>query len=120
MEIQKEDHQLHTIQSYTDAEIKIADTTYSKSVIVTTTEIKLITGNDLDLVDLEALDLSSIELVVIGSLLPFSQIPMTVREYFLHKQIGLEIMGIGAACRTFNILLAENRQTIGIFLFDTK
>ena len=120
MEIQKEDHQLHTIQSYSDLEIKIADMTYSKSIIVTTSDIKLITGKDLDLVDLEALDLSSIELVVIGARVPFNRIPMTVREYLFNKQIGLEIMGIGAACRTFNILLAENRQAIGIFLFDTK
>jgi len=32
-----------------------------------------------------------------------------LREAFLKKGIGLEVMDTGAACRTFNVLLAEAR-----------
>ena len=32
-----------------------------------------------------------------------------LREAFLKKGLGLEVMDTGAACRTFNVLLAEAR-----------
>jgi uncharacterized protein len=33
-------------------------------------------------------------------------------------RIGVECMTLGAACRTFNVLVSEGRKTIAVFLFD--
>jgi uncharacterized protein len=33
-----------------------------------------------------------------------------VRAAFLERGVGLEVMQLGAACRTFNVLLQEERR----------
>jgi uncharacterized protein len=37
---------------------------------------------------------------------------ITVRGRFAERRIGLEVMDTGAACRTFNVLLAEGRPVM--------
>lgn len=41
-----------------------------------------------------------------------------IRRYFLQQQIGLEVMDTGAACRTYNILLAEGRNVAAAILLN--
>ena len=41
-----------------------------------------------------------------------------VRACFGQKGIGLEVMGNGALCRTFNILVAENRAVVAAILLN--
>jgi uncharacterized protein len=49
------------------------------------------------------------------------------RQSFLHprilaplidQRIGVECMGLAAACRTYNILMGEGRRVVGVFLFE--
>jgi uncharacterized protein len=35
-----------------------------------------------------------------------------VRAEFARRRVGLEVMQLGAACRTFNVLLQEERQVV--------
>ncbi len=42
--------------------------------------------------------------------------PMELQRRFADKQLGLEIMDTGALCRTFNILLAEDRRVVAMIL----
>jgi uncharacterized protein len=37
-------------------------------------------------------------------------------QYFLYKRIGFEVMDLGAACRTYNVLLSEGRQVAAALL----
>ena len=39
-----------------------------------------------------------------------------IRASFEHYQLGLEVMSTGAACRTFNVLLAEERRVAAALL----
>ena len=39
-----------------------------------------------------------------------------LRAEFATRRIGLEVMEIGAACRTFNVLVGEERQVVGAIL----
>jgi len=41
-----------------------------------------------------------------------------VRQFFLSKNIGLEVMDTGAACRTYNVLLAEGRNVAAAILLN--
>ena len=36
----------------------------------------------------------------------------------MSARIGVECMSLGAACRTFNVLVSEGRKTIAVLLFD--
>jgi uncharacterized protein len=39
-----------------------------------------------------------------------------LRAEFATRKIGLEVMEIGAACRTYNVLVGEERQVVGAIL----
>jgi uncharacterized protein len=39
-----------------------------------------------------------------------------LRAEFATRRIGLEVMEIGAACRTYNVLVAEERQVLAAIL----
>ena len=40
-----------------------------------------------------------------------------LRAQFATRRIGLEVMEIGAACRTYNVLVAEERRVLAAILF---
>ena len=41
-----------------------------------------------------------------------------LRAEFGARAIGLEVMELGAACRTFNVLVSEGRRAVLAVLFD--
>jgi len=68
--------------------------------------------------DFEVISLLKPEVVLVGT---------GQRQQFLHpkilapllgQRIGVECMSLAAACRTYNILMAEGRKVVGAFLFD--
>jgi uncharacterized protein len=42
--------------------------------------------------------------------------PAALRAEFATRRIGLEVMEIGAACRTYNVLVGEDRQALAAIL----
>jgi uncharacterized protein len=40
--------------------------------------------------------------------------PSAVREAFAARKVGLEVMDLGAACRTYNILVQEERRVVAV------
>lgn len=50
------------------------------------------------------------ELLLLGTGAEIAAVPRGVREAFADRGIGLEVMGTGAAVRTYNVLLAEKRS----------
>ena len=56
------------------------------------------------------------ELVLIGSGMQTEMLPADIRQLFESKQIGFDVMDTGAACRTFNVLLAEDRKVAAILI----
>jgi uncharacterized protein len=53
---------------------------------------------------------SDLELLLLGTGLDIAAIPAQLRTRFREAKIGLDVMQTGAAARTYNILLAENRR----------
>jgi uncharacterized protein len=55
--------------------------------------------------------------VVVLSTGPRQQFPRAaLRAEFATRRIGLEVMEVGAACRTFNVLLSEERRVLAAVL----
>jgi len=50
------------------------------------------------------------ELVVLGTGARQRFAPAAIREVFAKRSIGIESMDLGAACRTFNVLVQEDRR----------
>lgn len=59
------------------------------------------------------------ELVLIG-VGERQQFPaIEIQREFLRRGIGLECMTLGAACRTFNVLMSENRRALAGLIIQT-
>jgi uncharacterized protein len=67
----------------------------------------------------EQLSHSQPELVVLGTGLKQRFVHPRLAAALAAKRIGLETMDTPAACRTYNVLMAEGRKVIGAFILET-
>jgi uncharacterized protein len=105
----------HTITAYGEGEIIINDRSIRHSVIVTPDTIQDWAPRNLE--DLEAAHFAAFEawhpeIVLLGTGLQLRFPPPHYSVELLSRGIGVEIMANDAACRTFNILLSEDRQVL--------
>jgi uncharacterized protein len=104
----------HLIRGYSDHEIIIGETRVTRSCLITATE--LITDwppasfADLELVHLEGTLAQSPQLLLIGTGPTQRFAPASLRRALAQRGVGLEAMQLGAACRTFNVLVQEERR----------
>lgn len=54
------------------------------------------------------------EVVIIGWAGGQLFLPAARRHAFLERRIGLEVMALGPACRTFNLLAADGRRVLAL------
>lgn len=104
------------IQSHTGSSVRIQETEYTSSLIVgpgfLVPDWPPGSIDTLEQEHIEALMEHGPELVLIGTG-PRQHFPgPAVLKALINSGIGYEFMDTGAACRTFNILVAENRQVI--------
>ena len=102
------------IRGYSAAEIRIGEHSVKRSCIVTAD--RLITDwepgsfAELTPAHLEAILALTPEVVLLGTGAMPRFAPPTVRAALAQRGIGLEAMQLGAACRTFNVLVQEERR----------
>ncbi len=119
MHIQQEGLDSHTIRSYSESSITVGDNQYEQSIILNHTSIicpwAIHALQDLNDVTIEPFLSLEPEIIIIGHQSLHTLPPPTIMQYLSKKRIGIECMSIGAACRTFNVLLSELRKVaIGI------
>lgn len=108
------------IRRYGDGELLINENTYRETVLVSATTV--LTLPDIrDMNDLASFDPARIlaldpELVLLGTgqrqIFPAA----AFRAHYLSAGIGFEAMDTGAACRTFNVLVAEQRRVVALLM----
>ncbi|MCG7394546.1 MTH938/NDUFAF3 family protein [Microvirga sp. ACRRW] len=103
------------IDAYGNGGFRFADMSHRGSILALPSGIKAwpissikgLTDAVLEPIFAEA---DEIELLLIGTGVDVAAIPASLRERFREAGIGLDVMQTGAAARTYNILLAENRK----------
>ncbi|MDA1326361.1 MAG: Mth938-like domain-containing protein [Proteobacteria bacterium] len=117
--------QRQLIQSYGDGGFRIAGVDYQGSVLIEPERTHLwpvINPASITLKSLEPLTeaigkISSGGLVMLlGTGSEPAAVDKSLRTDLRALGIGLEIMGTGAACRTFNVLLAEDRAVVAALI----
>jgi uncharacterized protein len=109
---------INVIRAYSAEEIRIGEHRISSSCVVTADT--LITSwpagsiEELELNHLEPLFELRPELVLFGTGLRQRFVPGEIRAAFATKGIGTEAMDLGAACRTYNILVHEERRVAAV------
>ena len=104
----------HLIRGYSAAEIRIGAHSVRSSCIVTADQ--LITDwepqsfAELRAAHLEAILALAPELILLGTGATQRFAPPAMRAALAERGVGLESMELGAACRTFNVLVQEERR----------
>lgn len=113
----------HKIDAYTVGSISVDNTTYSTSLVISSQAIiddwSPERFSDLKAEHIELLLPLAPELVILGT---GSEICFPTTEIIaplISRQIGIEIMDTGAACRSFNFLTGEGRQVVAaLFMLE--
>ena len=104
----------YTINEYNNDAIVVNNQSYSNSLLISNTELKPwkidldnISDNDIDIIKT-----ISPEIFLLGTGATQKNVSIGLFSELLNQGIGVEIMSTDAACRTFNILSAENRNVV--------
>ncbi len=103
----------NVIQAYANDSVRISGAVYTSPVCVTVTSITPWSGHipDTSFGDHD----QNVELILIGLARVDGPLPENIRNSFRARGIAVDIMNIGAACRTYNVLMADGRR-VGLAL----
>jgi uncharacterized protein len=108
------------LRAYASGELRVNDDVYRSAIIVSASALQA-APDVRDVESLARLDPSRIlaldpELILLGTG-PRQIFPAaSFRAQFLSAGIGVEVMDTGAACRTFNVLVAEQRRVVALLM----
>jgi len=105
----------YQIDAYGNGGFRFADMSHRGSILALPSGIKTWPVGSMKELSDEAFapvfaEAGEIELLLIGTGADIAALPGGFRERFREAGIGLDVMQTGAAARTYNILLAENRK----------
>lgn len=112
----------YTIKSYAPGEIRINETRYQRSVVISATQLS-VDWPPQNIGEFRAEHLDAIlkfepEIVLLGTGEQQHFIDPALLTRLIEKHIGFEIMNTAAACRTFDLLAAEGRRVVaGLLIF---
>jgi uncharacterized protein len=111
---------VNVIRSYSGGELRIGEQSIRHSCIVMADSVIADwppgSLDELRVSHLEPLFGLRPELVLLGTGAQHRFAPADIRAAFAERGIGLESMDLGAACRTFNILVQEERRVAAALL----
>jgi len=106
------------IRGYAEGVLRVGDRQITTPVMLGPTEVhgtlQASEPSELTEAELAAVFAAQPEVVIIGWARGQFFLPAAQRRWFLERRIGLELMELGAACRTFNVLVADDRRVIGL------
>ena len=123
IELNNIDPNINRILAYSDDCFKLADKVIHSNLVISKDNLSedLLTDNfqDFALQHLKKIMLWNPELILIGTGNILNYPNEEWVDYANKKNIGLEIMSTGAACRSYNLLIDEGRNVVAC-LFLTK
>jgi uncharacterized protein len=110
----------NVIRAYRGGELQINENRYRGAVILSASTL-LAQPDIQDLESLVAVDATRIlalepEIVLLGTGARQIFPAASYSAQYLRAGIGLEVMDTGAACRTFNVLVGEQRRVVALLL----
>ena len=106
------DSRVNLIRSYAPGEVRVGERVLNANCIVTADALI----ENWNPADFEAVFALRPDVVLLGAGEIQQFPPRKMRDAFESRRIALEAMTLGAACRTFNILVQEGRKVAAILL----
>jgi len=112
---------LHLIRSYADDHILINEHRMETAFIVSATQL-IRDWTQASLIECTEIDWQPIlalrpEILILGTGTKLRHPDPRQLDVFYRNRIGVEVMDTGAACRTYNVLLAEDRNVVAAIWF---
>lgn len=109
---------IHIVRGYRDGEIRIGERVLTGSCIVAArtlhADFRPRSPPDLTLEDLEPVYALKPAVAIVGWAGGQYLMPARQRRWFLERRIGIEVMELGAACRTYNVLVQDGREAVAL------
>jgi uncharacterized protein len=112
------------VRGYSPGELRLGETTLHRSCLLAADRVVEDWGprsvNDLTMEHFDAIAALTPEVVVLGT---GSRQKFPERALFaklLTRGIGVEVMDTGAACRTYNVLVSEDRRVVAALLLHDE
>jgi uncharacterized protein len=109
---------VNLIRGYGPGEVRIGELVHHAPCIVTAQQLVLDWQvrdvASLQVADLEAIFVLKPDVVLLGTGARQMFPQRAIRQAFAARQVGLEVMDLGAACRTYNILVQEERRVAAV------
>ncbi|MER2264435.1 Mth938-like domain-containing protein [Methylobacterium oxalidis] len=105
----------HLIDAYGAGGFRFAEMSHRGSILALPSGVRAWEVTEASAIDRDALrpvqaEAGAIELLLVGTGLDIVPLPAPLRAWLKENGIGLDVMQTGAAARTYNILVAENRK----------
>ncbi|NVJ97637.1 MAG: hypothetical protein HWE25_05765 [Alphaproteobacteria bacterium] len=118
---QQGDDDLLLVEAYGDGGFRLMGRRVEGGVIVLPTGFYPISANDLSSLSTEHFDKAikdseKPEIVLIGTGERMQLLPPEIRQFLEAENIGFDLMDTGAAARTYNVLLMEERRVACLLL----
>jgi len=108
------------VRSISERGIRVSDDYYNSPFILSgqqlVSEWNVTTIEDINESNLQVIFDMQPEVVLVGTGETQVFLPVHVQGLFFRRSIGFEVMTTDAACRTFNILVAEGRHVVAALL----
>jgi uncharacterized protein len=109
------------IDSYGAGRFTVSGVVHEGSIIVFPDRTLAWPVASVDEVSLESLqpilaERETVEVALLGCGARLTQVPTGVRQLFRRSGLGFELMDTGAACRTYNVLAAEDRRVVAALI----
>jgi uncharacterized protein len=112
----------HVVRAYGPGMLRIGERSYDTSLIVTATTLierwRPRRIEDLEPGDLEPVFALGPEVLLLGSGLSQKFPGRGILAALYESRVGFEIMDTGAACRTYNVLVAEGRRAAAALIVE--
>jgi uncharacterized protein len=112
------------IRSYAENEVRVGETVLRSSFLISATQLvpdwKATRVEDLGAEDIEAIVALGPEIVILGSGSKQKFPETRWLAGLLSRGIGCEVMDTGAACRTYNVLVSEDRKVVGALMIASE
>jgi uncharacterized protein len=109
---------IYLIRGYGPGEVRIGELVHHAPCIVTAQQLVLDWEvrdvASLQVADLDALFVMKPDVVLLGTGARQIYPQRAIRQAFITHKVGLEVMNLGAACRTYNILVQEERRVAAV------
>ncbi len=113
---------LNLFTAYGDDHVAVNHQKYEKNLVVMPEKLlenwSTATIGNVSEADMQQLLALDVEVILLGTGKRLRFPPPTLMRPFAASGIGLEIMDLQAACRTYNILATEGRKVAAALLFD--